>query len=84
MFLILLFSWLEKERKKQFKSRPPTLPPTIKTFFFSNSPYYSNPPPTPPPRLLVFDSFFRLSYLVKQGFISSSNRHTPSRKVKIM
>ena len=60
MFLILWFSWLEKERKNQFKIQTPRLsklsvflkPPTL---HYSNSPH--------PPRLLVFDIFSNGSYI---------------------
>ena len=49
MFLILQFSWLEKERKKQFKSQPPL--PTINIFSFFQPPHAPallfHPHPTP-------------------------------------
>ena len=59
MILILSFLWLEKERKKQFKSQPspgfenfhffPTLstiptPATISFWYFFQPPYYSTSP----------------------------------------
>ena len=57
MFLILSFSWLEKKRKKQFKSQPRP-PLTIKIFTFVQPCLLFHPPPPPPLiRLLVFDIF---------------------------
>ena len=51
MFLILQFSWLEKVRKKQFKSHASSR--LLKFLFFSKPSCY----PPPPPRLLVFGIF---------------------------
>ena len=42
IFLILYFSWLEKERKRQFKSQ--LSPWLLKFSLFSNLLYYSNSP----------------------------------------
>ena len=56
MFLILLFSWLEKEGKKQFKSQPPPLQ-LLKFSIFSNPPTISSPP-----QLIVFDIFSNHPY----------------------
>ena len=56
MFLILQFSWLEKERKKQYKSQPSPL--AIKSFtFFQPFLLFQPPPLSPLPQLLVFDIF---------------------------
>ena len=54
MFLILCFSWLEKEEKNQFKSETPRL---LKLSVFLN---YSNRPSL---RLLVFDIFSNRPYI---------------------
>ena len=51
MFLILQFSWLEKERKKQFKSQPPWL---LKLSVFSSR---------PTPATITFWYFFELPLL---------------------
>ena len=56
MFLILSFSWLEKKRKKQFKSQPRP-PLTIKIFTFVQPCLLFQTPPPPLIRLLVFDIF---------------------------
>ena len=59
MFLILWFSWLEKERKNQFKSETPRL---LKLSVFLKPPPLTIPP-APPPRLLVFDIFSNRPYI---------------------
>ena len=59
MFLILWFSWLEKERKNQFKSETPRL---LKLSVFLKPPPLTIPT-APPPRLLVFDIFSNRPYI---------------------
>ena len=45
MFLILQFSWLEKERKKQFKNLKATPLRLLISLVFSNPPTIPTPPP---------------------------------------
>ena len=61
MSLILWFSWLEKERKNQFKNETPRL---LKlSVFLKPPPLTISTARPPPPRLLVFDIFSNRPYI---------------------